>query len=346
MVETIIPTIAEAADNSPTHGKFIAEPLEPGFGVTLGNSLRRVLLGALMGAAVTRVRIEGALHEFATLTHLKEDITQFLLNVKEIRLRSLSGRPARLFLDVPGPQMVKAGDIQPSADYEVVNPELYLATLDSSESRLSVEFEVEMGKGYVPASPENGHPIGVISLDAFFSPVRQVNFTVEKTRVGEATGYERLLLEVWTDNTITPEMALKRGAEILVQQFSLFAHVGAPVGVSAALRARQLDISPHQYDMPIEGLALTQRTLNCLKRAGLTRVGQVLEKTPQELMSIRHFGEKSWEELRAKLMEQGLLPPGVEGEAQPSGEPAAVVAAEGGTPSEEEEEPEEDEDGA
>lgn len=338
MAEVISPTVTEAEGSTATYGKFVAEPLESGLGTTLGNSLRRVLLGGLIGSAIARVRIEGALHEFATITHMKEDVTEFLLNVKEIRLRSFSGRPGRLFLDVSGHREVKAADIQPSADFDIVNRGLHLATLDSSEARLSVEFEVELGRGYVPASPEDGHPIGVIPLDALFSPVRQVNFNVEPTRVGEATGYERLVIEVWTDSTITPAEAVKRTAEVLLQQLNLFAHLGEPVGMSPTQRGRRLDVSPQQYEMPVEALGLSQRTLNCLKRAGVNKVGQVLEKTPQELMSIRHFGEKSWEELEGKLQGQGLLPPTPVGEPV-AAKPVAEAEAEAG-------EPEEDEDGA
>ncbi|MBI2917229.1 MAG: DNA-directed RNA polymerase subunit alpha [Chloroflexi bacterium] len=347
MAEVIVPTVTESEGSTATYGKFVAEPLESGMGTTVGNSLRRVLLGGLTGAAIARVRIEGALHEFATLSHMKEDVTEFLLNVKEIRLRSLSGRPGRLFLDASGKRDVKAMDIQHSADFDIVNRELHLATLDSSEARLSVEFEVELGKGYVPASPGNGHSVGVIPLDALFSPVQQVNFNVEPTRVGEATGYERLVLEVWTDGSITSTEAVRRSAELLVQQFNLFARMGEAVGISSAQRARHLDISPLQYELPIESLALSQRTLNCLKRAGLNKVGQVMEKTPQELMSIRHFGEKSWEELEARLKEQGLLP------SEPAGVPVAVKPAAGAEDEEEAEgmeeepeEPEENEDGA
>ncbi|MBI2865860.1 MAG: DNA-directed RNA polymerase subunit alpha [Chloroflexi bacterium] len=313
-----IPTVEEGEGGSDTYGRFVAEPLEPGFGTTLGNALRRTLLSALPGAAVTRVKIEGVLHEFGSLPHMKEDVTEFLLNVKEIRLRALSGRPGRLFLNLSGQREVKVGDIDASADYEVVNPDLHLASLDSSEARLNVEFEVERGKGYVPANPESDHPIGMIPVDALFSPVRQVNFTVDRIRVGEATGYERLVLEVWTDGAITPSDAVRQSGEILSDQLSRFAHLGQPPGVSATQRAKRLDIPTEQYEMSIEALGLSQRTLNCLKRAGLNTVGQVLEKTPQELMSIRHFGEKSWEELEAKLREQGLLPS--QPEPQPSPE--------------------------
>jgi len=346
VAETTVPAITEAEGSTATFARFVAEPLESGMGTTLGSSLRRVLLGGLTGAAVNKVRIEGALHEFATLPHMKEDVTDFLLNVKEIRLRALSGRPGRLFLDVSGQREIKAGDIQPSTDFEIVNLELHLATLDSAEARLCVEFEVELGRGYVPANPQDGHSVGVIPLDALFSPVRQVNFRVEPTRVGAVTGYERLVLEVWSDGTIAPGEALKRSAELLAQQMNLFAHGGEPAGVSPMQRARRLDISPTQYDMPIESLGLSQRTLNCLKRAGLNKVGQVLEKTPQELMSIRHFGEKSWEELAGKLREQGMLPPEAEAkEAEPVGETTSAEAEEG-EPSEESDESEEDEDGA
>jgi len=312
----------------------VAEPLEPGFGVTLGNALRRVLLSSLTGAAVTSVRIDGVQHEFTVIPHMKEDVTEFLLNVKEVRLRPLSDRPSRLLLEASGEAEVRAGDIQASADYEVVNPELHLATLDSPEARLRVEFTVEPGKGYVPASSADGQPIGTIPVDAFFSPVRQVNFNVERTRVGEATEYERLVLEVWTDGTITPVEAVSRSADILVEQFGLFSRLGREAEPSFAQKAQRLAITPEQYNLPIEVLGLSQRTHNCLKRADIHKVGEVLERTPQQLMTIRHFGEKSWEELEAKLREHGFLPP-AQGKAAEEAEAAPTA----------EEPPEEAEDG-
>jgi len=190
-------TLEEETDE--TFGRIVAEPLEAGFGITIGNALRRTLLSALPGTAITAVRIEGVEHEFTTLPHMKEDVVEFLLNVKDIRIRSLTDRPGKMFLDASGEGEVTAGQIQQTADYEIVNPELHLATLDSPEARLSIEFNVEQGRGYVPAGTSDGLAIGVIPVDAIFTPVRRVNYRIEHTRVGQVTNYDRLILEVWTD---------------------------------------------------------------------------------------------------------------------------------------------------
>ncbi len=220
--ELVTPNI-EVEEEGEGYARLVAEPVEAGFGVTLGNALRRVLLSSLPGAAVTSVRIEEVQHEFSTIPHMKEDTTEFLLNVKEIRLRALSDRPAKLYLEGLGEGRVLAGDIQMTADYEIVNPELHLATLDSADARLTVEFNVETGRGCVPAGRQtDGMPIGVIPVDAIFSPVRRVNFAVERTRVGQVTNYDRLALEVWTDGTVTGVEAVSQAADILLGQFALF----------------------------------------------------------------------------------------------------------------------------
>jgi DNA-directed RNA polymerase subunit alpha len=203
LTELVTPNI-EVEEESEGYARLVAEPVEAGFGVTLGNALRRVLLSSLPGAAVTSVRIEEVQHEFSTIPHMKEDTTEFLLNVKEIRLRALSDRPAKLYLEGHGEGRILAGDIQVTADYEIVNPELHLATLDSAEAHLTVEFNVERGRGWVPAGRQtDGTPIGVIPVDAIFTPVRRVNFAVERTRLGQVTNYDRLVLQVWTDGTVT-----------------------------------------------------------------------------------------------------------------------------------------------
>src|SRR5207249_1367620 len=205
------PTIdVEETSDIGDYARIVAAPLQPGFGITLGNALRRVLLSSLTGAAVTSVRIDGVLHEFSTIPHVKEDTIEFLLNVKELRLRALSDKAGRLFLDVAGSGEVTASDIKPSADYEIVNPELHLATMDSGEARMQVEFNVEQGTGYVQAQPRNGLPIGVLPLDAIFTPVRKVNYRVEATRVGQAINYDRLILEVWTDGSLSPVDAVNQ----------------------------------------------------------------------------------------------------------------------------------------
>lgn len=291
-----------------TYGRFVVEPLEPGYGVTLGNALRRVLLSSLEGAAVTWVRIAEVQHEFSTVPHVQEDVIEILLNVKELRLRALSDRPGKLILEVGGEGRITAADIVPTPDYEIVNPELHFATLDSPEATLTMEFNVEQGRGYVPASQGDGLPIGVIPVDAIFTPVRRASYSVEHTRIGQVTTYERLILEVWTDGTITPIEAVSRSAEILMTQFAFFRELGQsrPGGaIEPALRGTGL--TTQQYETPIEELALSVRAYNCLKRAGITKVGETLEKSDEELLAIRNFGQKSLDELKARLAERGFL---------------------------------------
>jgi len=292
------------------YARIVAAPLPPGFGTTVGNALRRVLLSSLPGAAVTSVRIDGVLHEFSTIPNVKEDTIEFLLNVKELRLRALSDRPGTLVLDVTGRDgLITAADIQVPEHYEIVNPDLYLATVDSRDGRLHVEFNVEIGRGYMPAGQTDGLPIGVIPLDAIFSPVRKVNYKVEHTRVGQATNYDKLTLEVGTDGTINGVEAVSRSADVLVDQFKLFSQMGRPAlpMVERGLGAGAV-LTPEQYGMPIEDLQLSMRAYNCLRRSGLMTVGQVLEKSEEELLALRNFGRKSYDELRARLDQLGLLP--------------------------------------
>ena len=327
MSHLIIPKIdcVESGDN---FGRFQAEPLEKGFGVTLGNALRRVLLGYLPGAAVTRVQIEGIQHEFSTIPHVKEDTIEFLLNVKALRLKPLSGQPGKLTLEVEGEGQVCAADIKPSTDFEIVNPELYLATLDSPEARLYVEFDVELGKGYREAESSDDLPVGAIPVDAIFSPIRKVNFTIEPTHVGRETSLERLCLEVWTDGTISSEDAISHGARILVEQLSPFVDYVKVSQMKAEEQLARLSIPDEQYNMPVEQLNLSVRTMNCLRRGGIATVGELISKGERELLSLRNFGQKSKRELEERLKALGLsLVPqvgkGVEEEAgtsQPSDE--------------------------
>jgi DNA-directed RNA polymerase subunit alpha len=301
-------------DETEYYVRLIAEPLDAGFGTTLGNALRRVLLSSLPGAAVTSVRIEEVEHEFSTIPHMKEDTTEFLLNLKELRLRAYADRPAKLYLEAQGEGPVTAAAIQATADYEIVNPDLHLATLDSPDARLTVELNVESSQGYAPAGQSEGLPIGVIPVDAIFSPVRRVNFHVTHTRVGQMTNYDRLTLEVWTDGTMSGVDAVSKSAEILQDELRMFALLGKPLpptvdrglGVGTSL-------PPDKYNMPIEDLNLSVRAYNCLKRSGLMTVGQVLEKSEDELLSLRNFGRKSYDELRDKLVELGLLTPSEDG---------------------------------
>ena len=313
MIEMTITTVEvprpeiKAVEVKDEYGKFTIEPLERGYGMTLGNPLRRVLLGSIRGTAVTWVKIEGVLHEYSTIPHVKEEVTELLINFKSIRLRSLADRPGKLRLEVAGEGWVTAGDIKVSSDFEIVNPELHLATMDTPEARLSVEFNVEQGTGYVSASGANGLPIGVLPVDAIYSPVLQVNYAVERTRVGQVTDYERLVLEIWTDRTATPMEVLPQAAQILIDHFFLFANVGKAI---EALDKPSLALSmpAEMYNTPVERLELSPRTLNCLKRAHLDKVGEVLEKDRSELLRIRNFGEKSLQELYGHLEAMGFLP--------------------------------------
>ncbi|MEX2236415.1 MAG: DNA-directed RNA polymerase subunit alpha [Dehalococcoidia bacterium] len=309
MTEVQRPTV-EVVDSTETYAKIIAEPLESGFGVTLGNALRRVLLSSLPGAAITSVRIDQAQHEFSTVDHMQEDTIQFLLNVKEIRLRALSDRPAKMYLDYNGEGEVTAADIEVPADYDVINNDLHLATLDAPDARLTVEFSVERGRGYHPAGSTEGLPIGVIPVDAIFTPVRKVNYQVSKTRVGQVTDYDRLTLEMWTDGTMTGVEALSQSADILMNQFALFSQLGRPAmpSMDRGLGSGSI-LPPDQYNMPIESLNLSVRAYNSLKRTGIMTVGALLERSEDELLSIRNFGKKSYDEVRDKLISMGLIKP-------------------------------------
>ena len=305
MSQVTFPSI-ECVEITENYGKFVVEPLERGFGITLGNALRRVLLSALPGAAVTQIKIEGVQHEFSTLPYMKEDMVEFLLNVKQIRLRPLSEQPSKMVLDASGEGLLTAADIKPSTDYEIVNPELPLATLDSAEAKLSVEFYIEQGKGYVPANRSDGLPIGVLPVDAVFSPVKRVNYTVEPMRIAMESSVERLTLELWTDGTITPTEAVIRSANILTEHLSLFTDLAAIAERDAEKKMLRMTVPPEQYNMPVEQLDLSVRTLNCLRRGNITTVGELLEKTPQELMALKNFGSKSMAEVQSRLYALGL----------------------------------------
>ncbi|MBI2909882.1 MAG: DNA-directed RNA polymerase subunit alpha [Chloroflexi bacterium] len=319
MFETEEPKI-ETEESRENYGRFVAEPLEPGFGVTLGNALRRVLLSSIPGVAVTWVKIDGVDHDFSAIPYLKEDTVEFLLNVKEIRLRALTDRPGKMTLDVSGEGQIVAGDIVPSADFEIINPELYLATMSADEGRLTVEFNVEHGKGYVPATYGNGLPIGVLPVDAIFTPVRKVNYSIKPTRVGQVTNYDSLTLEVWTDGTLTPLDAVRKAAETLLRQFELFRGLGRTASPTPGKPTLADSLTQEQYDIPVEQLNLSVRTFNCLRRANVTKVGEILEMNEEDLLKIKNFGQKSLQELHERLQSMGLLPAG----ATLSGEVAEV----------------------
>lgn len=305
MSHLVVPK-AECLESRDNFGRFVAEPLEKGFGVTLGNAIRRVLLSQLQGAAVTRVKIEGIQHEFSTIPNVREDATEFLLNIKALRLKPLSGRPGKLTLEMEGEGQVCAADIKPSTDFEIVNPELYLATLDSPEARLYVEFDVELSKGYREAESTDNLPLGVVPIDAIFSPIRKVNFTVEPIYIGQESSRERLFLELWTDGTILPADAVSQGAEILVEQLSPFINCAQQFQVETKKESGPLAIPDELYNMPVEQLNLSVRTMNCLRRGGIATVGELVSKQEKELMALRNFGQKSNQEIKDRLAALGL----------------------------------------
>jgi DNA-directed RNA polymerase subunit alpha len=296
----------ECVESDDNFGRFVAEPLENGFGTTLGNALRRVLLGYLPGAAVTRIRIQGIQHEFSTIPHVKEDTTEFLLNIRALRIKPVSGQSGKLTLEVRGEGQVFAADITPSEDFEIANPELYLVTLDSPEAALSVELDVDLGVGYRAAEAGDNLPVETIPVDAVFSPIRKANFTTEPVYVGRETSFERLRLDVWTDGTISPIDGISQSARILVEQLSPFVDYVRLSQQEEEQKAVRLPIPDEKYNMPVEQLDLSVRTMNCLRRASITTVGQLISIGEKELMSLRNFGQKSRQEIEERLNSLGL----------------------------------------
>jgi DNA-directed RNA polymerase subunit alpha len=316
----LVPHI-ECTEQTDNFGRFVAEPLEKGFGITLGNSLRRVLLGYLPGAAVTQVRIEGVQHEFTVIPNAKEDVIDFLLNVKEVRIKTLSDRGGTLTLEVEGEGRICAADIKPSADFEITNPELCLITLSNPKGRLYVELDVETGTGFRPAESTDNTPVGTIPVDAIFSPIRKVNFTIEPTHLGRETSRERLSMEIWTDRTMSPVDAMSRAATILIEQFTPFVEFIKISQMKAEERAIRLAIPDEKYNMPVEQLDLSVRTMNCLRRSNITTVGELVAKGTKELLKLRNFGQKSYQEIENRLTAIGLS-------LNPKTEPAPEEAAE------------------
>jgi DNA-directed RNA polymerase subunit alpha len=326
LLNLVLPKI-ECDASSQNYGRFIIGPLESGYGITLGNALRRVLLSSLPGAAVTSIRISGIHHEFSPIPHVKEDTTALILNVKQLRLKLQGDESARLRVEIQGEGEVTAGDIECPPHVEVVNPDLHLLTADSSEAELDMELVVERGKGYSPAEERGKLPIGEIPVDAVFSPIRKANFAVERARVGQITNFDRLIMEIWTDGTIEPEEALSSAAQILVEHLSLLVGVGEMPSKEEEEEAVEGLIPSRIYETPIEELELSVRAYNCLKRAGITKVGEILEKMAlgeDEILAIRNFGRKSLEELKERMQAKGLWPIEVEGSAEEAAEAAYV----------------------
>ncbi|PKM90571.1 MAG: DNA-directed RNA polymerase subunit alpha [Firmicutes bacterium HGW-Firmicutes-12] len=290
-----------------TYARFVVEPLEKGFGTTVGNSLRRVLLSSLPGAAVTSLKIDGVLHEFSTVPGVGEDVTDIILNLKSLALKVYGEEPQIIRVDANGPGVVLAGDIERSSQVEILNPELHIATLDDG-SNLSMEITVERGRGYRPAekNKKEDHIIGVIPVDSIFSPVRKVNYTVTDTRVGQITDYDKLTLEIWTNGCIFPEEAISLSAKVLHDHLKLFIGLTEKIGDVEIMVEKEEEERDKILDMSIEELDLSVRSYNCLKRAGINSVGELIMKTEDDMMKVRNLGKKSLEEVDEKLEALGL----------------------------------------
>lgn len=307
MSVAVLPKI-ETDAISETYGRFVIGPLESGFGITLGNALRRVLLSSLPGAAVSSIRISEIAHEYSTVPGVREDVMQLILQVKRLRLKMESQEPMRMSLQARSEGTVTAGDVQAPPEIEILNPDLYLFTVDSGGASLDIEFTVEQGRGYLPAEGRGRMPIGEIPVDAIFSPIRRVAFDVDRARVGQMTNYDRLALEIWTDGRIAPVDALKEAARILVTHLRLIAGLTLEEEVEPA--EEEAGLPDEVYQIPLEQLDLSVRVFNSLKRTGITNVGEVLEMLAlgeDTLLTIRNFGEKSLDELTTRLRERGFL---------------------------------------
>ena len=303
------------------YGKFVIGPLERGYGVTLGNALRRVLLSSLEGTAVTSVRITDVLHEFSDIPGVREDVLQVMLRIKQLRMLLHDVDTAHLHLEVRGEGEVTAADIQVPGEVEIVNPDLYLFAVDDPDVNLEIDLTVERGRGYSPANERNGRlPIGELPVDAIFTPIKRVNWTVASARVGQSTNFDRLELEIWTDGTLTPENALSNASRILIDHLRFISGINEEMLVVEPVEeVTGTRLTSEAVETPIENLDLSVRVFNSLKRTGITTVGNVielLEKGDEAVMSIRNFGEKSLQELRDKMREKGFLPDETEEESE------------------------------
>ena len=306
----VMPKIEREAE-ARNYGKFVISPLEHGYGVTLGNSLRRAMHASLEGAAVTSVRIADVLHEFSDIPGVREDVLQVMLQIKQLRLIMKGIDTTRMHLEVRGEGVVTAADIIAPPEVSIINPDLYLFTADSGKTRLDIEFTVERGRGYAPANERGRMPIGELPVDAIFSPVKRVNWEVQAARVGQSTNYDKLVLEIWTDGAISPEKALSASAKMLIEHLRYVAGISEEtLTIAMEKEVAGSRLTSEVAETPVESLDLSVRVFNSLKRTGITTVGDVLElleKGDQAVMSIRNFGEKSLEELRTKMREKGYL---------------------------------------
>lgn len=308
MIEIERPSIESfVSEEDPCYGKFVVEPLERGYGNTLGNSLRRILLSSLPGAAVTSIKIDGILHEFSTIPGVKEDVTEIILNLKKLAIALNGEDKKRAIINVVGPKEVTAADIIADADLEIFNPDLHIATLEENAS-LVMELNVSTGRGYVPAdqNKDENTPIAVIPIDSIYTPVRKVNYTIENTRVGQITDYERLILEIWTDGSISPTEGVSIGAKIMEEHLKLFTGLSESTRAFDIMVDKEEDQKDKALEMSIEELELSVRSFNCLKRAGINTVQELTQKSEDDMFRIRNLGRKSLDEVKNKLTEMGL----------------------------------------
>jgi DNA-directed RNA polymerase subunit alpha len=310
-VENLVMPKIESEAITQQYGKFVISPLERGYGTTIGNALRRVLLASLPGAAVTSVRVSDVAHEFSAIPHVREDMMRLILNIKQLRVQLIDTDNARVRLEVHGAGTVTAADIIAPPEVEIINPDLYLFSVDSDDAFLEIEMTIESGRGYSPAEDRGRLPIGELPVDAIFSPIRRVSYNVEKTRVGQDQDYDRTVMEIWTDGTTKPEEALSQAAQIMIQHLMPLGGVTPDSLTPVSVVVEDEDGIPNEYyDTPIEQLDLSVRVFNSLKRTGITKVGEMLEmldRGEETMLAIRNFGEKSLDELKDQLRTKGFL---------------------------------------
>ncbi len=302
--------ITDVSDDK-KYGRFVVEPLERGYGITLGNSLRRIMLSSLPGAAVSQVKIEGVLHEFSSIPGVKEDVTEIIMNIKSLAIKNNSetNEPKTAYIEFEGEGVVRASDIQADQDIEILNPDLVIATLSGGkESKLYMELTITKGRGYVSAEKNKSEdlPIGVIAVDSIYTPVERVNMTVDNTRVGQVTDFDKLTLDVYTNGTLAPDEAVSLAAKVLSEHLSLFIDLSENARTAEVMVEKEDDEKEKVLEMSIDELELSVRSYNCLKRAGINTVEELTNKTPEDMMKVRNLGRKSLEEVLAKLKELGL----------------------------------------
>ena len=301
--------IAEISDDN-RYGKFVVEPLERGYGITLGNSLRRIMLSSLPGTAVSQVKIKGVLHEFSSLPGVKEDVTEIVMNIKDLCIKnnSTTNEPKVAYIDASGDKVVTAGDIQVDADLEILNPDLVIANLSGPEAKLEMELLITNGRGYVGSDKNKGldSSIDAIAVDSIYTPVERVNLTVQNTRVGQVTDYDKLTLDVFTNGTLAPDEAVSLAAKVLSEHLNLFIDLSENAKSVDVMVEKEDDQKEKVLEMSIDELELSVRSYNCLKRAGINTVEELTNKTPDDMMKVRNLGRKSLDEVYAKLKELGL----------------------------------------